>query len=207
MSYDNVHIFWDNSNIWGGATDVAADKEPQVPWYAIRVYWEHIYDLVLKDRNALTKKMAGSVPPQAANLWPYAEKMGFDVKLLKRVLNGAGTMREQAVDEMLHLSIADTILERTGPETIILLSGDGNESNTGTSFPQHLRYALKRNWKVEVYSWSLPLNYRKFNQLRDEFPDLVEIIELDSYYFSLTFVQEIVSSVPGRKVEPISKVN
>lgn len=205
MKYDNVHIFWDNSNIWIGAILTAAEQDPGVPHYAIRVYWSNIYNLVLKDRIALTKEMAGSIPPEASNLWPYAEKMGFDVTLLRRVLNGDGVMREQAVDEMLHLHIANTILERPEPETIILLSGDGKENRTGTSFPKQLKYALLRDWKVEIYSWSQPLNYSKFNQLKEEFPDLVKIIELDQYYYSLTFVKEIVSSVSGRDVTPLTK--
>jgi len=211
---DNIHIFWDNTNIFLSAIDTAAEVEPNMPRHSIRVHWRNLFQLILKDRQALTKEMAGSVPPQAADLWAYAEQIGFNTTLLRRVENNFGVLREQAVDEILHLKIANTILSRQKPEIIVLLSGDGRVSKTGTSFPGQLRFALERGWKVEIYSWCISLSQR-FNDLKYEYSDLVTIYHLDDYYNSITFVKEgtywdISSSgirvefdIPGRLVEPL----
>jgi hypothetical protein len=213
---NNVHIFWDNTNIFLTAVDTAAEMEPQVPRYALRVDFTNLFQLVLQDRNAVTKELAGSVPPQAASLWEFAERIGFNTTLLQRVENGFGILREQTVDEMLHLRIANTILGQASPETLILLSGDGRPSKTGTSFPGQLRYALLRGWNVEVYSWRAGLNARAYGQLIEEFPDLVTIIHLDQYYYSLTFVkpgdywsvtpagERMEFTIPGRNSLPLS---
>jgi len=214
---DNVHIFWDNTNIFLSAIDTAYEFEPQMPRVGIRVYWKHLYQLVAKNREAVTKVIAGSVPPQAADLWAYAEQLGFNTTLLQRVENGYGIQREQTVDEMLHLRIANTLLRYRTPETMILLSGDGRESKTGTSFPGQLRFALELGWNVEVYSWRVSLNLTKFGQLMADFPSLVKIFLLDDYYFSLTFVkggsywdvsqagERVEFEIPGRIVQPLPK--
>lgn len=195
--------------------DTAAELEPHMPRYLIRVYWRNLYQMVLKNRTALTKEMAGSVPPQAADLWAYAEQMGFNTTLLQRVENGFGILREQTVDEMLHLRIANTILRCRNPETIVLLSGDGRVSKTGTSFPEQLRFALERDWNVEVYSWRVSYNSIRYGQLKTEFPNQVQVCLLDDYYYSLTFVrdgtkfdidstgQRVEFNIAGRVVQPL----
>ena len=212
---DNIHIFWDNTNIFLGAIDTATQVEPTAPRYAVRVYWRNLYNLVVRERQAITKEIAGSVPPQAADLWAYAEQMGFKTTLLHRVENSFGILREQAVDEILHLRIANTILSRRIPETIILLSGDGRETPTGTSFPGQCRLALNLGWKIEIYSWGVTFNSLKYGQLKDEFPDLVSISFLDEYYNSLTFLKagtywdlsssgvRVEFTIPGRIVQPL----
>ncbi|MBM3325753.1 MAG: NYN domain-containing protein [Calditrichaeota bacterium] len=164
----------------------------------------------------MTREIAGSVPPQAADLWAYAEQIGFKTTLLRRVENGSGRLREQLVDEILHLRIVNTILDRTESETIILLSGDGRLSPTGMSFPVQLRRALTRGWKVEIYSWEASLNTTQYNILLKDYPELVTINLLDQYYDALTFVKEInyyeitpagnktEVFIPGRVVQALS---
>lgn len=183
-----LHIFWDNSNIWGCAQDTRAIREPGVPWVALRVYWRNLYAIVTHGRETATKCMAGSVPPECADLWAYADDLGFDISLLRRVDSTAGRTREQAVDEVLHAKMANAIVDHDPPQTMALLSGDGKVSDFGLSFPGQVERALRRNWEVEIYAWSVGFNQRRYAPLLERFPN-IRIICLDQYYDSVTFVK------------------
>lgn len=81
----SIHVFFDNSNIWGGAQNVRNITEPGVPWPALRIYYKNLFKLIEDGREAKTKVLAGSVPPSCAALWEYAKAEGYDTALLKRV--------------------------------------------------------------------------------------------------------------------------
>ncbi|MEN6382823.1 MAG: NYN domain-containing protein [Rectinema sp.] len=186
----SIHIFWDNSNVWGGLSQLRLANEPTVPWFALRVYFKNIYELVSKGRLAETKIMAGSVPPECEELWDCARILGFQTDLLKRVDSSQDVKCEQAVDEILHMKMANAILDYEGDQTMILLSGDSSLSTYDTSFPSQLQRALKKGWKVEVYSASSCISKQKYKKLIDEYPRQIELIDIDPYYFSLTYVRE-----------------
>ena len=128
-----IHVFCDNSNIWIGAGSVRADIEPHVPQYLLRVYLRKLFRLVEGGREALTKELAGSVPPETDDLWVYAREHGYNTTLLHRVDDGT-RMREQSVDEALHLKIANALLDYEPPQTLVLMTGDGAIGEAGTSF-------------------------------------------------------------------------
>lgn len=212
-----LHIFYDNSNIWGGALAVRAKVEPVVPWFAFRIHFRQLYDLVVQNRPVQSKVLAGSVPPENEDLWIYARDLGFDTDLLYRVNTFEGENREQGVDEMLHLKIGNALLDYDPPQTMALLTGDGKKSSFGTSFPDQVRRAIRKGWEVEVYSWtpSLSKNYRLLEQ---EFHSQLRIVELDSSYEHLTFVKggeyyrketdgtKAFFTIPGRSVKSLRKI-
>lgn len=183
-----LHIFYDNSNIWGGALAMRAKVEPTVPWYAFRIYFRNLYDLVTNGREAITNVLAGSVPPETEDLWTYARDLGFNTDLLYRVEKFEGNKSEQGVDEMLHLKMSNAVLDYDAPQTMVLLTGDGKVSGYGTSFPNQVRRAIKKGWEVEVYSWTTSLS-KNYQTLMSENPGQLKIIELDRYYDQLTFVK------------------
>lgn len=211
-----LHIFWDNSNVWLGALATLPAKEPTVPQIALRVYFKNLYELVSAGRAVQTKVMGGSVPPQAEGLWEYAQQLGFDTDLLYRVDDGQGPRRkrEQAVDEVLHLKMANAILDCPAPQTMVLMSGDGKPSTFHTSFPEQLGRALKFGWNVEVYSWRAACS-RIYSRLEKDNPDKIKLVFFDDHYEQLTFVQgdeyyrkdasgeKIFFVVPNRVVQPL----
>lgn len=207
-----IHVFWDNSNIFGRASGAAADLEPNVPWIALRVYWRNLFELVSQGRDAGVKVLAGAIPPACADLWPYAENLGFDVRLLRSAEVASGRLAEQGVDELLHLAMANTLLDHPGPDTMVLLSGDGSGSEGGSSFPSQLRRALERGWSVEVYAWESGFSHKGFDPLINDFPERCRVVFLEEYYDSTTFVKEGVYYLPhtgteialaGRVVRPL----
>jgi len=190
-----AHIFIDNSNMLGGATRFAATAEPQVPWQAIRLYFRNFAQLIEAGHTVHTRVLGGSLPPGNDALWDHARNQGYDTSLLQKIETNDGRLIEQGVDEILHLKIANLLLDLNAPQTLILGTGDGNLSDFQTSFEQQVRRALKRGWEVEIWSWSEQLS-GKFSAINvnGRWP---RINTLDEFYESITFVKGGEWSLPG----------
>lgn len=182
------HVFIDNSNIYGGAQRAAETLEPETVWLAIRVYYRNFFQLVEGDGEVRTRVLTGSVPPGNDALWDYARRFGYDTDLLRRVEHDDGRLVEQAVDEMLHLKMANALLDHDPPQTLVITSGDGSETPGHTSFPGQARRALRRGWSVDVWSWEEQLTGR-YRGLARANPGQVTVNTLDPFYKSITFVK------------------
>jgi hypothetical protein len=210
------HVFVDNSNINGGAQGAAESLEPGSPWMSNRVYYRNLFKLI-EGKDVATRVLAGSVPPGNEALWKCARDLGYDTDLLRRVEQDDGRLAEQAVDQMLHLKIANALLDHEPPQTLVIASGDGRDSQFRTSFPGQAERALKKGWNVEFWSWGEQLT-SKYDPLCRKYPGRVTVKKLDPYYRSTTFVKEgtyplqgggtvtlagrIVSSLPPTDAEP-----
>lgn len=203
------HIFIDNSNIFGGAQRAAGNLEQNAVWLSIRVYYRNLFQLLEHRDDVATRVLAGSVPPGNDRLWENARQRGYDTDLLRRVEDDDGRLVEQAVDEMLHLKIANALLDYPAPQTLVIASGDGRVSNWNTSFPGQAERALRHGWDVEVWSWQEQLTgaYARIAQAN---PGRTSINSLDPYYNAITFVrggQYHVNGVPvvvrNRVVSPL----
>jgi hypothetical protein len=191
-------VFVDNSNIYGGAQRAAESLEPGAIWLSVRVYLRNFVDLI-EEGSAVTRVLAGSVPPGNETLWQTARDLGYDTDLLRRVEQDDGRMTEQAVDEMLHLKIANALLDHEPPQTLVIASGDGRISQYSTSFPGQAERALKRGWNIEVWSWGDQLTM-KYDPLCRAYPGRVIVRKLDPYYKSITFLQPGTYTLNGATV-------
>ena len=159
-----AHIFVDNANIFGGAQRAAKTIEPTEHWSGIRVYYQNLFKLIEHGHGRIrTRVMGGSVPPGNDDLWEHARKAGYDTDLLKRVDSDDGRLVEQGVDELLHLKIANVLLDYSPPQTLVLGTGDGARSTFGTSFRDQAARAFRLGWSVRIYSWKDQLS----RKLRD----------------------------------------
>lgn len=184
---DPAFVYVDNSNIYAGAQRAA--KAEGVPWQAVRVYWPNLFRLVEGSgtRIVSAKVLAGSVPPNNEQLWEHARNAGYTTELLRRVADEDGRMREQGVDEALHLKIANALLDNNPPRTLVLVTGDGGTSEQGTSFTSQAERAARRGWRVEVWSWRDGFS-AAFARTRAHTDGLLTLHELDPYYMSITFL-------------------
>lgn len=206
---NQAHMFVDNSNVIGGAQKAARDIEG-APWQSVRIYWRNFFEFIEADYLPVTRVFAGSLPPGNEELWQFARDYGYDTSLLHRVRQDDGRLTEQAVDEVLHLKIAEVLLDYEPPQTLVLVTGDGKVSNFGTSFLAQAERAIKRNWRVDILSWQGSLS-GQFKGLAARNPDCVEIIELDQVYNSITFLKPIeytlgdgkIATAPERIVSPL----
>lgn len=181
------HIFIDSSNIYGGAQRAARTLEPHVPWSAMRIYFRNLFTLLERGGEVTTRVLAGSLPPGNEALWDHARTYGYDTDLLRRIERDDGRLVEQGVDEMLHLKIANALLDFPSPQTLVIASGDGRISNFNTSFVDQVKRALRLNWEVEVWSWKEQMTgaYRTIAADTNQ----ISIHRLDPYYRSITFIK------------------
>lgn len=183
-----AHFFFDNSNIWGGANALRKINEPRGHWAGFRIYWRNLFRLMTKGHDVVEAILGGSVPPQCAELWKYARHEGFVTDLLQKVDREDGSVGEQGVDELLHLKIANCLLDYDPRDHVLVIAtGDGRESDFGTGFKAQIERALKRGWKVELWSWKPTLN-SCYTRMAKTYPNL-SIRLLDPHYYSVTFMK------------------
>ena len=112
-----------------------------------------------------------------------AKRIGYETNILERVhkskeltprqkkfRNGGGTSGvssgsetpsrpekwvEQAVDEILHLKILESLIDADSPGTILLATGDAAEAEYSGGFMKMVERALSKGWSVELYSFKM----------------------------------------------------
>jgi hypothetical protein len=204
-----IHVFCDNSNVWLGAGTCRVENEPHFPSYLFRLHFRHLFSLVENNREALTRELAGSLPPECEALWEYARDNGYNTNLLHKVDDGS-RVREQSVDEALHLKIANALLDFEAPQTLVLMTGDGQNADIGTSFYEQAVRALKRGWSVEQWAWRATRSGR-YGELVGMYPNRFRMKDFDDYYNQITFIKDgqqtlidgTIVSVAGRRVSPL----
>ena len=182
------HVFVDNSNIWGGAFRVKDLVEPDVYWPALRMDLENLFRLVEGEGEVGIRAFAASGAKTAEAIWERARANGYDTYILSRIEVREGKEVEQGVDEIVHLAMANAVLDHAGDQTLVLASGDGRTSNFGTSFVAQVERALRKGWSAEVWSWS-PTMTTGYQGLKAEYGDRLVLRTLDEFYTSLTWVR------------------
>jgi hypothetical protein len=146
----------------------------------------HSLALVL-ERGRVPKKrvLVGSKPlvPAIAE----AEACGYEINLLDRVMkaretsprkkkdhNGGNTtsgpssgsetsvpqrLVEQAVDEILHLKMLESLIDAPKPATIVLATGDAAEAEYSEGFMKMVERALEKGWKVELVAFKRNMSF------------------------------------------------
>ena len=96
---------------------------------------------------------------------------------------------EQAVDEILHLKILESIVDARKPSTIVLATGDAAEAEYSEGFLKMVERALEKMWKVELVSFKHNTSgaYRR-KEFRSKWGESFKTIELDE------FVEELLGS-------------
>lgn len=201
----DAHIFIDNSNVFGGAQRASEKLEPDSVRKSVRVYYKNLFKLIENGFSPVTRVLAGSLPPGNEQLWENSRALGYNPDLLHRVDKDDGRLAEQGVDEIVHLKIAGVLLDFDGPQTLVLVTGDGNESDFGTSFLQQVKRALKLGWHVHVWSWAEQQS-GKYARLSEETDGVLVVHQFDPYYKSLTFLQEGDYTVGGSLVHAKARV-
>lgn len=175
--------------------------------------FEHLAFVLERGRKIVKRKLAGSVrQAHQMNSLPShireAQSYGYDAKILHQVtkldsnpsfqssahtssdeaLSGVLCPRtklgEQGVDEALHLSMQDSILDAHGyPGVMVLATGDAKPAEYSDGFAHYALKALKHGWRVEVVSWRKCLSGEwKKSPFKDEYAKQFRIILLDDYF-------------------------
>ena len=182
---DEVFLYWDNSNIFVEAQRLAdqLDEGPDAR-YRVRINFDNLMRLAQADRPLKKALAAGSVPPQMRHLWNRLENEGCEVKLFDRVDPGRG--EQETPDQTLQLRMLEDALDYSSdPGIAVLLSGDGAGYLEGAGFHSTLERMHKRDWRVEILSWSTCCNRR----MREWAERNGVFVALDEYYSAITFLE------------------
>ena len=89
---------------------------------------------------------------------------------------------EQAVDEILHLKILESVVDAKVPSTIVLATGDAAEAEYSGGFLKMVERALEKGWKVELVSFKHNTSgaYRK-RDFRSKWGTAFKTVELDEF--------------------------
>lgn len=89
---------------------------------------------------------------------------------------------EQAVDEILHLKMLESIVDAKKPATIILATGDAAEAEYSQGFLKMVERALEKGWKVELVSFRYNISGAYMRKdFRSKWGVSFKIVELDEY--------------------------
>ena len=188
---EKVFIYWDNSNIFISAREVATEREGDAVRYRVRLHFRNMMELARAGRDIERAIAVGSIPPELRHVWNRLENEGFTVQLLER---GAIQGREQGVDQALQtVMLRDTVDYNGYPGIAVLLTGDGSGFDDGVGFHADLERMRVRGWRIEVLSWRHSCNRR----MREWTEEYGTFIALDDFYDSVTFLEP---PAPGQPI-------
>ena len=178
-----MHIFWDNSNLFNRAKDtcdprVGQGREPGHRW-DLRLDFDRVFDFASCGRTVEKAVAVGSIPPALAMIWDRLGAAGLIVDLQER---GAGSGKEQGVDQALQLEMMNSVIDRSEPAVAVLLSGDGG-------FRPAVDRMLKSGWGVEVLSFRDGFSPR-LRRISVGHGGRGKYVELDDWYEQLTYLQD-----------------
>lgn len=186
---ERVYLFWDNSNIFISAQDVAERREGLMQRHAVRLKFEHIYRLAAMGRQVVRTFVVGSIPPEVRIWARLQESTGAQIELMER---GEYSGCEQGVDAALQVQMLRALADEDQPCVAVLLTGDGAGYLDGVGFHTDLERMHRRKWGIEVLSWDHSCNSR----LKAWTKEVGGYVPLDAHYKKITFIEG------GRMVEP-----
>ncbi len=188
---EKVFLYWDDSNIYISAKDIAAEREGEGARARVRIHFRNLLRLAHADRPIQRAVAVGSIPPELQHVWNRMEREGVEVQLFER---GAQHGREEGVDQALQTSMLRDMADHNGdPGIVVLLTGDGKGFADGVGFHADLERMHRKQWRIEVLSWTRSCNSR----MQEWAEQNGKFIALDDFYDSITFLE---SPQPGRPV-------
>ena len=172
---DKVSIYWDDSNIFISAQQVAIEREGEVVSSRMCIHFRNLLELTRAGREI----EHAAIPSELRHMWNRLENEGVTVHLLER---GAMQGREQGWTKFCtpRCCAMDSITTDA-----VLLTGDGAGFDDGVGFHADLERMRRRDWRIEVVSWRHSCN----RWMREWAEENGQFIALDDFYDSVTFLE------------------
>ncbi|EGD77260.1 hypothetical protein PTSG_08354 [Salpingoeca rosetta] len=166
-----AYVFVDNSNVF-----IGAQLESSVRDLAVRVNIRSLCGIIEDNMPCAFRAVAGT-NPHSGRIWHEWEN------------NHYCTLLDRS-DASMHNVIAAKIVEvansGANPQTLVLVTGDGNEVEGNESFPRLAERAIQHGWRVRVWSWEQSLS-GKFRDLKERFRANITIHFLDPFRERIIF--------------------
>eukprot|EP00618_Florenciella_parvula_P017583 CAMPEP_0119481862 /NCGR_PEP_ID=MMETSP1344-20130328/9991_1 /TAXON_ID=236787 /ORGANISM="Florenciella parvula, Strain CCMP2471" /LENGTH=717 /DNA_ID=CAMNT_0007516241 /DNA_START=94 /DNA_END=2243 /DNA_ORIENTATION=+ len=190
-AHEMVHIFVDNSNIFGGGQEVPDTTQPGGYRLdrSVRVLCRKLHDVVTLERTAAQKVVFGSVPQgtmarlKGGSVFKSWEKEGYKSCVCPRNDDNtegyAGGSKGSIVDDALIAQMYTAITEYKNMNgwngrTLVMCTGDGNPNHGDEHSPSFLKVvheAIDCGWRVEVWAWKKTCSANYLTLARDHAGD------------------------------------
>ena len=187
---ERVFVYWDNSNVFISARQLAAEREGPDAYYRVRINFRHMLELASAGRHIEHAVAVGSIPSELRHVWNRLEGEGVSVLLPER----GGVNGERGMVHALQTAMLRDCYDYIGePGIAVLLTGDGAGFYDGVGFHADLDRMHSRGWRIEVISWRHSCNTR----MRQWAERNGRFIALDDFYESVTFLEP---PAPGQPI-------
>ncbi|KAM7221548.1 hypothetical protein V8F06_003120 [Rhypophila decipiens] len=185
---------------------IPAQKRVKPPAFS----FENFDTLLSRGRKTEKKVVAGSVGSHSRRptYMTEAEQLKYEMNILQRVSKPASPVNrrkgkgdsatsdtssddyfvspmkqgEQGVDELIHLKLLQSALDKPGGGTIVLATGDAAHAEYSDGFKKNIERVLNYGWNVELYGWSRNISSAwRDTAFAQQWGRRFRIIELDDY--------------------------
>ena len=191
---DKVFIYWDDSNIFISAQQVAIEREGEAVRSRVRIHFRNLLELARAGREIEHAVAVGSIPPELRHVWESLGKRRRHRSLAgTRCHAGAGTgsgpsFAKPRCCAMDSITTESRALRYCSPGTGLALT-------MASAFHADLERMRRRGWRIEVVSWRHSCNRR----MREWAEENGQFIALDDFYDSVTFLER---PAPGEPIAP-----
>lgn len=137
-------------------------------------YETNVLERIPKSRGRLSKAAMRKLQTQSA----YASGYNSQQDSAMQEFGSRHGYGEQAVDEILHMKMLESLIDCETPNTLVLATGDAAIAEYSGGFLVNVKRALRKGWKIELVTWKSGMSH-EYKLLAKAWGDNVRIILLD----------------------------
>ncbi|OAL75374.1 hypothetical protein A7D00_0973 [Trichophyton violaceum] len=180
LSFQNFALVLERARPVSKRVLVGSDRYPAIDEAETLGYETNILERVHKAKGSSPRKtkLSGGGGDKAQRRSLYDQSSSSETN----AQTSSERWVEQAVDEILHLKILESIVDTDTPSTIVLATGDAAQAEYSDGFLKMVDRALSKGWYVELVSFS-SITSRAYTRksFRDKWGSRFRIFELDIY--------------------------
>ncbi|CAI2168000.1 13685_t:CDS:2 [Funneliformis geosporum] len=179
-----VFLLFDHSNLLEQGKETVKHEENLVDKPNLYIDYKRLQEKILDKRNLgdpseiFCSCYSQSHDKKIDNLWNKRRKQGFVIKLIKQKPNST---REKKVDTSLIVRGMEILYTRE-PGILVIVAGDSD-------YTPLVQKALDKEWKVEIWFWSLGLSREYKSELSNKFGINYSLHLLDDEYKKFTYAR------------------
>ena len=188
-------IYWDNSSIYTGAQQAAADREGEGVRHRLRLNFGNLLRLAHAERPLAKIVSVGFIPPELRAALRPLDEAGVEIDMQER---GPFSAKDHAIDRALQIHMLRDTLDHD-PGTAILLVGDpdGGGFRRDIGFRSDIARMLRRGWGVELLSWERGCGKKMKEWAREN----GIFIPLDQFYEGVTYLTPTAPDRPASDLD------